>query len=347
MHLSCRPVIALLLFLLAATSLAAQTSLRLCELNAENFFDTQHQPGHDDEEFTPQGARRWHLRRYWQKQQHMAKLLISMGCNRPPDVIALCEVENDTVLRDLCSRSLLRRVGYRFITTRSHDSRGINVALLYQPETFKPVGCDTLHMDPSVRTRDMLHVAGRLVNGDTLHVYVVHLSSRVGGRRAVRNRRYECERLMDHIRRLRRHAPDARIVITGDFNDTPSSPLLRQWLGVTPLTAGTVASETAIADTALYNISGGHAAQSGIAGTYKYNGRWETIDQCIVSGNLLRPSARTRTSRDAFHIWAPPFILETDPEDLLLKPSRTYNGYKYNGGYSDHLPIYTDFDLTF
>lgn len=332
-----------LLLLLTAMTLAAQTTLRLCELNTENFFDTQHQPGHEDTEYTQKGAKRWGLKRYWTKQQNMAKLLISMGDNRPPDIIALTEIENDSVINDLCRRSLLRRVGYKSIMTHSNDSRGINVALLYQPETFKPVSCDTIRMKPELQTRDILHVAGRLVNDDTIHVYVLHLSSRVGGNKAKRNREYECRQLMDHINGIRSNATNAKIIITGDFNDTPTSPLLTQTLRAELLTADLHTPH----DTCFYNLSANHSTQHGISGTYKYNNKWETIDQCIVSGNLLLTSSKTRTSHDDFKIWAPDFILETDEEDLKLKPFRTYNNYKYNGGFSDHLPIIVDFNLTF
>ena len=37
-----------------------------------------------------------------------------------------------------------------------------------------------------------------------------------------------------------------------------------------------------------------------------------------------------------------PFLLEEDEKYGGYKPSRTYNGMKYMGGYSDHLPIAVD-----
>ena len=49
-----------------------------------------------------------------------------------PALVALCEVENDSVLRDLTRYSVLREAGYRYVITHSPDERGINVALLYQ-----------------------------------------------------------------------------------------------------------------------------------------------------------------------------------------------------------------------
>ena len=334
----------ILLFLLiqAAASLAAQNTLCICELNAENFFDTHHQPGHGDEEYVQCGAKRWGTKRYWKKQQDIARVLISMGDNRPPDIIALTEIENDTVVNDLCKRSILRHVKYKYIITQSNDTRGINVALLYQPETFKPISCDTIHIKPTLHTRDILHVAGRLINGDTLHLYVLHLSSRAGGADAMKKREYECKQLIRNIGTLRKISPDAKIIVIGDFNDIPTSKLLTQTLKAQLLTANIHTAQ----DSLLYNLSPNHIARHAITGTYKYDGKWETIDQCLVSGNLLNKSGKTKTSHSNFHIWAPDFILEHDEEDLKLKPYRTYNYYKYKGGISDHLPIFIDFKLS-
>jgi hypothetical protein len=38
-------------------------------------------------------------------------------------------------------------------------------------------------------------------------------------------------------------------------------------------------------------------------------------------------------------------LLTDDRKDGDKKPFRTYNGYSYNGGVSDHLPVYADFTL--
>ena len=46
--------------------------------------------------------------------------------------VALCEVENDSVMRDLTHYSALREADYRYVMTQSPDERGIDVALLYQ-----------------------------------------------------------------------------------------------------------------------------------------------------------------------------------------------------------------------
>ena len=56
-----------------------------------------------------------------------------MARNSPMLLVALCEVENDSVLFDLTKRSAIRTAGYEYVMTSSPDERGIDVALMYQP----------------------------------------------------------------------------------------------------------------------------------------------------------------------------------------------------------------------
>lgn len=101
-----------------------------------------------------------------------------------PDLIALCEVENDTVMRDLTKRSLLRNANYEYIVTNSPDERGIDVALIYYPIHFQPIKHYPIRVKPceGMRpTRDILYVSGRIITDDTLHIFVVHAPSRYGG----------------------------------------------------------------------------------------------------------------------------------------------------------------------
>ena len=41
-------------------------------------------------------------------------------------------------------------------------------------------------------------------------------------------------------------------------------------------------------------------------------------------------------------IFNAPFLLEPDNTYLGQKPFRTFNGFKYQGGFSDHLPVFVD-----
>ncbi len=295
-------------------------SLTLVELNCENLFDCYHDSLKQDTEWLPASVRKWTPSRYWRKVNSIGQEIISCLQSSLPDLVALVEVENDSVLRDLTRRSLLRNAGYEYLMTSSPDVRGIDVALLYQPFSFRPVCYDYLDVTPleGMRpTRDILYVQGETVNRDTLHVFVVHAPSRFGGEKATRpNRRIVMERLISVIQLL---PPDAKVIVAGDFNDYADSPSL-QFLEAN----------------GLHNVTQEARGEHGAQGTYRYEGRWQSIDHILVSPNL-RDSVTQTYINDA------PFLLEEDKKYGGVKPFRTYNGYRYQRGFSDHLPLVVRF----
>lgn len=116
-------------------TLILSSFLTFMELNCENLFDTRHDSLKNDLEFLPDGSYRWTPYRYWAKLNHLGQEIVAQS-NPIPDFVAMCEVENDSVMFDLTRRSLLRNAGYEYVMTSSPDERGIDVALLYQPASF-------------------------------------------------------------------------------------------------------------------------------------------------------------------------------------------------------------------
>jgi len=74
--------------------------------------------------------------------------------------------------------------------------------------------------------------------------------------------------------------------------------------------------------------------QPGI-GTNKHLSEWGILDQLVISTNLLQKTAGA-------HIFNADFLFLEDERWLGRKPFRTFNGMVYQGGYSDHLPVWLD-----
>ena len=293
--------------------------LTFVELNCENLFDYRHDEGKDDTEYLPEATRHWTKKRYWRKLYNIAQSLLSCSEDGIPDLIALCEVENDSVLNDLTKRSLLRNAGYEYLMTSSPDLRGIDVALLYSPFTFSPISSYPLRVTPveNMRpTRDILYTCGQTVSGDTLHVFVVHMPSRFGGERYSRPfRQAAADRLCLSVDSIQAVTSEPKILIAGDFNDGDDSLILQQ-----------------IEQHGIRNLTKEASAPKDIHGTYRYKGQWESIDHILGSPYIYN---KVETA----FIHAPQFLLEVEPLYGGLKPRRTYNGMRYQPGYSDHLPL--------
>ncbi len=323
-------------------------SFRVMSYNVENLFDTRHDTLKNDYEFLPDALRHWNYAKYKRKLDNIARVIIAVGGWTPPALIALCEVENDSVIRDLTRYSALREAGYRYVMTQSADERGIDVALLYQRNIFKPLSHQSLSVSKFRKetrpTRDILHVSGLLLNKDTLDVFVAHFPSRSGGAKESEPHRLHAARRMktaiDSLLRLRRHP---QIILMGDFNDYPDNKSIRQVLKAEapPLSPDSLHAH------GLYHLLVGKTTARKHFGSYKYQGEWGLLDHIIVSGSLLQKDSSFHTDETKADVFTPPFLLEEDKKYGGKQPFRTYRGMKYQAGYSDHLPVWAEFQLLY
>ena len=316
-------ILSIFLFLLSSFLSEAQTRLTIVELNTENLFDTRHDTLKNDYEFLPDSPRHWTRTKYWQKLNRIGQTIIACGEDSSgwtlPDIVGLCEVENDSVLFDLTRQSLLRKARYEYVMTASNDARGIDVALLYSPFSFRLIKADTIRVIPMKEmrpTRDILHVEGEIESGVTLHVFLLHAPSRMGSELYSRPfRQHVMEQLCNVIDSLRRLYVEPKLLVMGDFNDYADSPSLQ------------LAYEHG-----LINVSAEAHGCNGAKGTYRYHGVWGSLDQILVSENLRSWVIDCRIN-DAR------FLLEEDTKYGGVKPRRNYNGMRFNNGFSDHLPL--------
>nr|WP_308777453.1 endonuclease/exonuclease/phosphatase family protein [uncultured Bacteroides sp.] len=315
----------------------AQQTFCIMEYNVENLFDCRHDSLKQDEEFLPGSVRHWTWKKYQDKVNKIGKVVLAASAVQVPDIVGLCEVENESCITRLVRYSPLRDAAYRYVMTDSPDERGIDVALLYQPHTFRLIAYRSIRIPlRKLRrpTRDILHVTGRVVSGDTLDIFLCHLPSRSGGQKKSEPYRLAAASLLkeqtDSVMGTRK---DPHVVIMGDFNDYPPDRSIREVLG-----ASRPGKE--VEPRRLYNLMDGKKK-----GTYRYKGEWGILDQMIVSGTLLTGASGITTSYEKARILDFPFLLEEDEQYGGDKPFRTYRGYRYHGGYSDHLPVVLHLDI--
>ena len=291
--------------------------------NVENLFDIRDDSLTRDDEFLPRGTRGWTYTKFQQKLQNIYKVIAAVGEWEPPVLVGLAEVENRFVLEALLRDTPLHRYRYEIVHQDSKDARGIDVALLYRSDQFELLDTQFIPVDLSAwgggHTRDILYVKGTLSSGDTLHYLVNHWPSRYRGVQASNPLRLQAaQTLRAFTDSLYQHHPNSNILIAGDFNDNPEE-----------------ASLQALCDNAyLINVS-----QYAMEGTNKHQDHWNTFDQFIVSRNLMSNHPWQIKGEKAV-AYAAPWLLEEDPKYLGYKLRRTYVGFRYQGGFSDHLPVY-------
>jgi len=305
--------------------------------NVENLFDTFDDSLKRDDDFLPEGNHFWNNHKYYTKLNQICKVIMAVGEWNPPAIIGLCEIENRKVIYDLTNNTPLVKYEYKIVHKESPDRRGIDVGLLYRDDLFTPINSSFLQINfpnnPESKTRDILYVKGVTNYSDTLHVFVNHWPSRWGGQLESEERRvFVASVLKTTIDSIFNENSNANIIITGDFNDYPDNKSIKDILSAKQ-------SIDDVSSNQLYNLSSILFKTKNI-GSHKYQGEWGVLDQFIVSGNLLKKENEVYTSTEDTYIFNQDFLLEPDESNFGFKPNRTYIGYKYNGGYSDHLPIY-------
>ena len=296
----------LILMCVMQSAVLAQDSLTIVSYNVENLFDCEHDTLKNDSSFLPHGLHHWNYHHYQTKLNRIAQVLVNISGWESAALVGLCEVENKRCLRDLCYR--LKRFHYQYVHYESDDERGIDVALLYDSTKVKILNSKTLcvPLENDV-TRDILYVKALIEGKDTLHAMVCHLPSQLGGSATTSKKRQIAKQVIQNeINTILHVQPKANVVVMGDMNSE------------------------AIDDLQGMNNLMIDLEKEGI-GTHKYQGMWSCLDQFYVSAALQNTTGAS--------VFSPEWLLEEDTKYLDYQPNRTYVGYRYHDGYSDHLPV--------
>ena len=309
--------------------------IRIMFYNVENLFHPSNDSLKNDDEFTPEGDRYWSFKRYYDKVNKIGKTAIAIGEWEPPAVIGLCEIEDIQCLKDIVYSSPLKKFGYEIIHQESGDNRGIDVAFLYRPKYFKLQSFKSFKLDfggDSRPTRDILYAKG-IAGKDTLHLFVNHWPSRYGGQLITAPKRdFAAKTLREKYDSILAMVPNAAIIAMGDFNDHPDDPSMKDILRAVKDTAD-------MKDGDFLNMLWQYEFKKG---THKYQHEWGILDQFVVTKGLLNGKSGFRTYMHLAQIFDAEYLLEKEKDGIGEITNRTYIGFKYHGGFSDHLPIYLD-----
>lgn len=327
--------------------------------NFENLFDTIDDPETFDEEWTPTGLQRWTIDKYQKKLSNLARVLAEIGSaenSDSPTFIGGCEIENRNVLEDLVKQPQLIEKDYGIIHFDSPDKRGIDVALLYRKNKFKPTSSiniplyiykkeifrkeeikintqditdDELQVSPKnyrVFTRDQLLVTGFL-DGEEINIIVNHWPSRSGGEKKSSPFREAAgalnRKIIDSLQRIN---PKAKVITMGDLNDGPYNKSVK-------IALGAKAKKAEVKEFGIYNPFE-EMAKNGM-GTIAYRDAWDIFDQIMVSETLIQ------TDYSSFRYWKAGIY----NKPFLIQNSGQYKGYPLRHstteiGFSDHFPVY-------
>jgi hypothetical protein len=300
--------------------------------NMENFFDTIDNPMKGDNEYLPQSKKNWDSKKYFHKVKRMANAFDSLF-PVAPGLFGFCEVENESVVKDMLKASGKKESDFGILVTTENDQRGMNAGLMYFKKQFSLKSWKTLNATvpekPRHPTRDILFAHLIFNNTTPVFVFVVHWPSRLKGENETEYRRkYAAAIMREHCDELLKTDPQARIIIMGDFNDYPTNSSL----GLTLLA---IANPVGVREfyNPFYDL---HLAGKG---SHYYNGKWGFFDMILFSGAWLQEGSAMELEKKSCRAFKSDFLLTTEKKTGEKVPYRTFAGLKYLNGYSDHLPV--------
>ena len=301
--------------------------------NVENLFDIFDDPNTSDDEFTPQGRKKWDVTKYKKKIDDITKVLTSIG-NEMPVIIGLSEVENADVVVDLLSHKDMRNGNYVIVHEESPDNRGIDVAFMHDETRFNYLEHESIRTNfpwgSDIKTRDVLMVKGEFANHDTVYIFVNHWPSRRDGQLETEPKRtLVAQNVRNRIDKILEEDPEAKIMLMGDFNDYPNNKSVSEVIK---------AKETKdLKDGEFYNLMFRLEKQG--LGSHNYRGEWGMLDQIMISKGLTNSKDGIKVRDNKAKVFAEDWVL-FKRNTGETSPNKTYGGNKYFGGYSDHLPVY-------
>jgi exonuclease III len=305
--------------------------------NLENLFDVVDDSITYDENFTPDGEMHWTNNRLNTKINNISKVITAASGWNLPDILIFCEVENRYVLDKLINSYTFKKSEYRIIHKESPDHRGIDIAMLFKNDSFYPLAYQYYPLvvnGKTVATREMLYVSGIVNAKDTLHIFGNHWPSRYSGLLETKELRVASARLLrEKIDEIQRKFQNSKIVVMGDFNENPQDFPILQLLNAEPV-------QEIVKSNSLYNLSSDWLKPG--SGTMKFQSQWFVFDQIMVTGSLLDPQNGIFVKPEDAKIVDLPFLFQPDEKFGGKKLYRTYYGFDYQGGFSDHLPVIID-----
>lgn len=321
----------------------AQKPYKVMFYNFENLFDTINDPEVLDEEFTPEGPKKWNSVKYNKKIGNLERVLFDIAAmdRNYPAVIGVSEIENRSVMEDVIASPKLAPANYRIVHFDSPDARGVDVGFIYRPDVFKLEGSApipfTMEALPNFKTRDIVTMWGT-IEGEPFYFMVAHWPSRLGGKDASAPKRIRAAEIMrnaaDSVLRLN---PATKIVMMGDFNDDATDASITEVLGAK--------NDLQKLDTGDYYNPFINVLKAGY-GTLAYQDAWNLFDNIVISENLATGSAgklkiqkASPKSRFYGNIFSRPYMIQQEGQ-YKGYPLRTFVGNNFQGGFSDHFPVY-------
>ncbi|MFQ6026598.1 MAG: endonuclease/exonuclease/phosphatase family protein [Dehalococcoidia bacterium] len=325
--------------------------------NLENLFAPEGFP--DREPWLAQrlasDLRGWTQELFETKIEQLASIIRQMNEARGPDILGVCEVENEFVLQELAARlngQINNRNYFVAHVNAALDRRGIDTAFVYDSSkyTVNPATIFSHFVMRRTGTRDITQVTFRTRQGNELVAFCNHWPSRSGGAFESRGFRMTAGETLSywHERIWEELGNDTPIIAMGDFNDDPFDESVEIHARATRERGDTTRARTAAR---FYNLAWRYLQQQGqdhrgnpklVHGTLYWDGNGNVFDQLFASKGLLIRNSPITVNETTARIELFPEMVDHSVSRGPIRfglPKGNAARNVNTDGFSDHFPV--------
>jgi predicted extracellular nuclease len=303
--------------------------------NLENLFDVYNYPDRSDKltRTLQSELSGWTQNVLDRKISQLARIIRQMNQGNGPDILGVCEVENEHVLQLLSSSLEDLGRNYQIAHADTSDNRGIDVAFIYDADRFSADQTFSHYIVKKTATRDLFQVNFVSASGNTLILVGNHWPSRSGGQlESEPYRLIAGETLAYFHERIREiHGNNIGVLAMGDFNDEPFNRSINLNAEAKRQRAKVTRAHSAKFLNLMWDLMGDSV------GTYYYSGSACLLDQFLASKGILTGNSGFSILQDSTEIIMFPEMVSSG---IYPDPVRFGKGSSVNlDGFSDHYPI--------
>jgi hypothetical protein len=265
----------------------------------------------------------------------LAHIIRQMNGGRGPDVLGVCEIENEHVLRQLIEVLALTTRDYDVAHADTGDERGIDVAFLFDRAIFEKREQFSQVILKRNATRDLFQVTlGIRASGRELIVIGNHWPARSAGVYESEPYRILAAETLSywHERIIDIKGADMPVLAMGDFNDEPFNRSLVDYALSTLQAAKVLNTRSPRFFNLMWPLHGERL------GTHHFENFANLLDQFLASRPLLERGASLRVDPESVRIEAFPEMVGRGDYPVPRRFGRPSSGFDPTG-FSDHYPI--------
>ena len=311
--------------------------LRIAWWNLENLFDEENasRPSQLAQRLERE-LEGWTIELRDRKLDQLALIIKQMFDGEGPDLLGVCEVENETVLQLLVERITIPGRDYRVIAHESPDARGIDVSFIVDVNILSVNNTEHQVIVRRNATRDLFWV--ELAVRETGAVFIAmanHWPSRSGGQYATEPFRMlageTASFVLSTLFEQFEVEDNLPIILMGDFNDEPFNRSVQEYLLGTRDANRVRRSQIP----RLLNLMWPLMTEED-PGTFRFRSDWNMLDHFLISKGMLLNDSPIRVRPESVAIFRPDQLKGSGNAPRRFgRPSRNLD----SNGFSDHFPI--------